>query len=105
MLDLKRIVAASLVPLLMFQALKQYSDGLSLTANSMYATVLANIVNVIVNYVLIFGKFGFPALGIIGAAIGTLTSRIIMFSFLFFLLFKKNIIKNYVLEILKFVVD
>ena len=38
------IVAASLVPLLMFQALKQYSDGLSLTANSMYATVLANIV-------------------------------------------------------------
>ena len=59
------IVAASLVPLLMFQALKQYSDGLSLTANSMYATVLANIVNVIVNYVLIFGKFGFPALGII----------------------------------------
>ena len=45
------IVAASLVPLLMFQALKQYSDGLSLTANSMYATVLANIVNVIVNYV------------------------------------------------------
>ena len=99
------IVAASLVPLLMFQALKQYSDGLSLTANPMYATVLANIINVIVNYVLIFGKFGFPALGIIGAAIGTLTSRIIMFSFLFFLLFKKNIIKNYILEILKFIVD
>ena len=76
------IVAASLIPLLMFQALKQYSDGLSLTSNPMYATVLANMINVVVYYILIFGKFGFPAMGIIGAAIGTLVSRIIMFSFL-----------------------
>lgn len=99
------IVAASLIPLLMFQALKQYSDGLSLTSNPMYATVLANIINVVVNYILIFGKFGFPAMGIIGAAIGTLVSRIIMFSFLFFLLYKKDIIKNYINDIFRFIID
>ena len=99
------IVAASLIPLLMFQALKQYSDGLSLTSNPMYATVLANIINVVVNYILIFGKFGFPAMGIIGAAIGTLVSRIIMFSFLFFLLYKKDIIKNYIKDIIRFIID
>ena len=99
------IVAASLIPLLMFQALKQYSDGLSLTSNPMYATVLANIINVVVNYILIFGKFGFPAMGIIGAAIGTLVSRIIMFSFLFFLLYKKDIIKNYIKDIFRFIID
>jgi MATE family multidrug resistance protein len=89
----------------MFQALKQYSDGLSLTSNPMYATVLANIINVVVNYILIFGKFGFPAMGIIGAAIGTLVSRIIMFSFLFFLLYKKDIIKNYIKDIFRFIID
>tara|TARA_B100000035_G_scaffold203688_1_gene174194 strand:- start:304 stop:1329 length:1026 start_codon:yes stop_codon:yes gene_type:complete len=99
------IVAASLIPLLMFQALKQYSDGLSLTSNPMYATVLANIINVVVNYILIFGKFGFPAMGIIGAAIGTLVSRIIMFSFLFFLLYNKDIIKNYIKDIIRFIID
>ncbi len=99
------IVAASLIPLLMFQSLKQYSDGLSLTANPMYATVLANIINIIVNYILIFGKFGFPAMGIIGAAIGTLVSRIIMFSFLFFLLYKKDIIKKYITDLLRFIID
>ena len=100
-----KIVAASLIPLLMFQALKQFSDGLSLTSNPMYSTVLANIINVIVNYILIFGKFGFPAMGIIGAAIGTLVSRIIMFSFLFFLLFNKDIIKNYIKDTFRFIID
>ena len=99
------IVAASLIPLLMFQSLKQYSDGLSLTANPMYATILANIINVVVNYILIFGKFGFPAMGIIGAAIGTLISRIIMFSFLFFLLYKKEIIKNYINDLVRFIIN
>ena len=99
------IVALSLIPLLMFQALKQFSDGLSLTANSMYATILANVVNVIINYVLIFGEFGFPQMGIIGAAIGTLVSRIIMFIFLFFLLYKRDVIRKYILYIFKFIIN
>ena len=99
------IVALSLIPLLMFQALKQFSDGLSLTANSMYATILANVVNVIINYVLIFGEFGFPQMGIIGAAIGTLVSRIIMFIFLFFLLYKRDVIQKYISYIFKFIIN
>ena len=61
------IVAISLIPLLLFQALKQYTDGLSRTIYPMYATVVANIINVIINYILIFGMLGFPKLGIIGA--------------------------------------
>ena len=71
-------VAASLFPLIVFQAFKQFTDGMSLTRYSMYATVLANVVNVLVNYVLIFGKWGFPAWGVTGAAIGTLVSRLVM---------------------------
>lgn len=66
------LVALSLIPLIVFQALKQFSDGLSSTKYPMYATILANVINIILNYLLIFGTFGFPKLGITGAAIGTL---------------------------------
>lgn len=71
-------VAVSLIPMIMFQAFRQFSDGLSLTRPAMYATLVANGINVILNYLLIFGHFGFPKLGVEGAAIGTLISRITM---------------------------
>lgn len=84
------LVSFSLIPLVIFQAIKQFSDGLSLTKYPMYATLMANIVNVLLNYILIFGKFGFPALGIVGAAVGTLVSRILMVAYLQYLLMKKE---------------
>jgi len=82
------LVAASLIPLVIFQAFKQCSDGLSITKYPMYATILANIINVLLNYIFIFGKWGFPALGIVGAAIGTLASRVIMLFYLWYLMMK-----------------
>ena len=97
------IVAISLIPLLLFQALKQFTDGLSKTIYPMYATVLANIINVVINYILIFGMLGFPKLGIIGAAIGTLVSRIIMVVFLFYMLMNKRIIYEYMSDLKSFV--
>lgn len=90
------LVAFSLVPLIVFQAFKQFSDGLSLTKYPMYATILANILNVIINYMLIFGKFGFPEMGIVGAAVGTLVSRFVMLFYLWFLLSKKEKSRAYV---------
>ena len=88
-------VALSLIPLIVFQALKQFSDGLSSTKYPMYATILANVINIILNYLLIFGTFGFPKLGITGAAIGTLFSRIIMVYFLWMIFKKKDKFKPY----------
>ncbi|MFD0862523.1 MATE family efflux transporter [Sungkyunkwania multivorans] len=84
------LVALSMVPLIMFQALKQFADGLSETKYPMYATLLANVVNVTLNYLLIFGKFGFPQLGIVGAALGTLASRVIMLIFLWLIFQRKK---------------
>jgi MATE family multidrug resistance protein len=97
------LVAFSLIPLIVFQGFKQFSDGLSMTKYPMYATILANVVNIILNYVLIFGKFGFPEMGIVGAAVGTLVSRFIMLFFLWWLLTKKEKSKAYVTQI-KFLV-
>jgi MATE family multidrug resistance protein len=99
------LVAFSLIPLIIFQAFKQFSDGLSLTKFPMYATILSNVVNVVLNYLLIFGKFGFPEMGIVGAAYGTLTSRIIMVWYLWFLLKRKEKSKDFVINIKFFVLD
>lgn len=93
------LVAASLIPLIIFQAFKQFSDGLSLTRFPMYAIILANVVNIILNYMFIFGKFGAPELGIVGAAIGTLASRVIMVIYLWFMLAKNDKARIYVTNI------
>jgi len=93
------LVAFSLVPLIIFQAFKQFSDGLSLTKYPMYATIVANILNVAINYVLIFGKFGFPEMGIVGAAVGTLVARFVMLFYLWWLLAKREQSKAYVTHI------
>lgn len=83
------IISFSLVPLLLFQGLKQFADGLSMTKYAMQATILANVVNVALNYILIYGFWIFPRLEIIGAGIGTLISRIIMVIFLM-LIFRRQ---------------
>ena len=99
------LVAFSLIPLVVFQALKQFSDGMSMTRYPMYATLIANIVNIVLNYLLIFGKFGFPALGIVGAAFGTVISRFIMLAYLWWLLAKKERTKALVTNIKFFILE
>ncbi|CAL2083410.1 MATE family efflux transporter [Tenacibaculum sp. 190524A05c] len=99
------LVAFSLIPLIVFQAFKQFSDGMSMTRYPMYATIVANVANVLLNYLLIFGKFGFPKMGIIGAAYGTLLSRFIMVIYLWWLLTQKERTKKLVTNIKLFVLD
>lgn len=99
------LVAFSLIPLIVFQAIKQFSDGLSMTRYPMYATIIANVANVVLNYLLIFGKFGFPEMGIVGAAYGTLLSRFIMVVFLWWLLKGHEKSKAYMNQIKLFVLD
>lgn len=83
------IVAFSLIPLIWFQAYKQFADGLSFTKYAMYATFMANGINILLNYLLIYGHWGFPRLELIGAGIGTLVSRIFMVFFIIWFL-KRN---------------
>lgn len=89
------IVALSMIPLMIFQAFKQFADGLSQTKHAMYATLLANVVNVLFNYVLIYGIWVFPRLEVEGAAWGTLISRFFMLGLLIFMLSRKRMFKPY----------
>ena len=75
-------VSISLFPLVVFQAFKQFSDGLSMTKPGMYATLFSNVINLILNFFLIFGIWIFPKLGVEGAAVGTLVSRVFMVLFI-----------------------
>lgn len=84
------IVAFSMIPLMIFQGFKQFADGLSQTRYAMYATLLANVANVIFNYFLIYGFWIFPRLEVEGAAWGTLISRFLMLGLLVYMLSQKR---------------
>jgi MATE family multidrug resistance protein len=73
-----RTLAIAMVPFLFFAFLKQIGEGLGNTVAAMVVTILCNVVKVFLNYVLIFGKFGFPRLGLIGAGYATIISRTLM---------------------------
>jgi MATE family multidrug resistance protein len=89
------IVAFSMFPLMIFQGLKQFSDGLSLTKFAMVATLVANVINVFFNYLLIYGKWGFPRLEVAGAAWGTAISRVFMVLLMFGLLLRHPKLHRY----------
>lgn len=72
------LLCLSYSPFILFFSFKQFFEGLGNTKMAMQITLIANVINVVVNYVFIFGKFGFPQLGLNGAGIGTLVSRIFM---------------------------
>ena len=72
------IVALSAFPLMIFQTYKQFIEGLSVMKPAMIISLLANIINAFANWVLIFGKLGFPELGLAGAAWATFSSRVFM---------------------------
>ncbi len=93
------IVALSLVPLVIYQGFKQFADGKSQTKYSMYATIIANIVNVVFNYLLIYGVWIFPEMGMMGAAYGTLISRIVMLLYFVFVLYRLDVFIPYLQKI------
>ncbi|WPO80906.1 MATE family efflux transporter [Flavobacterium sp. KACC 22761] len=88
-------VAFSLIPLVMYQGYKQFADGMSLTKYSMYAMVMANVLHVGINYMLIYGIWIFPKMGIIGAALGTVISRIFLVMFMHIMLSRRDDLKRF----------
>ncbi|WP_417599681.1 MATE family efflux transporter [Owenweeksia hongkongensis] len=89
------IITSSIFPFMLFLTFKQFAEGLSLTRFAMVASILANLLNVLFNYILIYGHWGFPALGLDGAGIATLTSRIIMAAMMYLYVFKGKQFKSY----------
>ncbi len=72
------IITFSIIPTLVFQTFRQFTEGLSLTRIAMVAVIGSNIIHIPLNYILIFGHLGLPAMGLVGAGWATLISRVIM---------------------------
>lgn len=77
-----QVVTWSVLPLLLYAAFRRYLQGMSIVRPVMIALVTANVANVALNWLLIFGNLGAPALGVNGAAWATVGSRIVMAGFL-----------------------
>lgn len=70
------VISSTMLPLMLFFTFKQFTEGISVTKPAMVFTLLSNLLNIILNYILIYGKLGFAPLGLMGAGWATLISRI-----------------------------
>jgi MATE family multidrug resistance protein len=70
-----QLMGWSIIPMILFMALKQFTDGLEYTRTAMLLSVVALPLNVFINWLLIFGNWGFPRLELVGAGWGTLITR------------------------------
>ena len=68
----------ALVFVMLFNGFKQFTDGITDTKTAMWILLGGNVLNIIGNYILIYGKLGLPELGLLGAGVSTLFSRIVM---------------------------
>ncbi len=73
-----QVLGLSMLPLMLFQSYRQFAEGVSFLKPAMIITLVANLVNIFVNWVFIFGNLGAPALGLTGAGIATFSSRVFM---------------------------
>jgi len=72
------VLLVSLVFVLIFNSFKQFADGITDTKASMWILLGGNALHIILNYLLIYGKMGLPEMGLMGAGLSTLISRILM---------------------------
>jgi len=77
------ILVISMFPYMFFLMGKQFIEGFELTKPAFRVTLICNVLNVVLNYIFIYGKFGFPAMELNGAGLATLISRIMMLLLLF----------------------
>lgn len=91
------IITLSIVPVMAFQTLREVSEGLSYTIGVTIATIMANLINLGLNYIFIKGIFVEP-MGIAGAAYATLISRIISVLFLYLVMLNHQTTQRYIKE-------
>ena len=72
------VLLASMVPMLLVNTLRQFTDGIGNTRLSMWIIIGGNLLNILLNYLTIYGNFGFPELGLLGAGLSTLAARVAM---------------------------
>ena len=95
-LPFMKLMAWSIVPMLLFMTLKQFADGLQITKIAMILSLLAIPVDVFLNWLLIYGNWGFPRLELIGAGWAALITRLLLFLIFTIVVFTHRHFKEYI---------
>ena len=88
------VLIFSMIPVSLFFTCKQYCEGLANTRMALIISVVGNLLNIVLNYVLIYGKFGFPELGYLGSAWASFIARAFMGISFLILIFKSPLTKE-----------
>jgi MATE family multidrug resistance protein len=91
-----RLMGCSILPMLLFMTLKQFTDGLEFTRTAMLLSLFALPVNAFLNWILIYGHWGAPQLGLMGAGWATLITRTLLFITLAVIVFRHKTFRAYV---------
>lgn len=95
-LPFMHLMGLSIIPMLLFMTLKQFADGLEYTKTAMIISLLGMPLNILLNWLLIYGNFGFPRLELLGAGWATLITRLLMFIVLGLVILNHRRFKKYV---------
>lgn len=95
-LPFMQLMGFSIIPMLLFMTLKQFTDGLEFTRTAMLISLAGMPLNILLNWLLIYGNWGFPRLELIGAGWATLITRTIMFLVLGLIVLKHATFRKYI---------
>ncbi|MBN2571074.1 MAG: MATE family efflux transporter [Ignavibacteriales bacterium] len=90
-----RIMTLSTIPFIVFQSFRQFLEGLSIMRPAMYVILFSTLINVFGNWLLIYGNWGFPALGLDGAGYASFITRTSMMIMLIVFVVRSKNLREY----------
>lgn len=91
-----KLISLSLIPMLIFTAIKQFCDGLEYTKTAMVLSIISLPINAFLNWIFIYGNLGFPRMELTGAGYGTLITRILITVLLIIVVLKHRLFSKYI---------
>lgn len=95
-LPFMRLMGWSVIPMLLFMTLKQFTDGLEFTRTAMLLSLGGMPINIFLNWLLIYGNWGFPRLELLGAGWATLITRTLLFIVLALVILRHGTFRRYI---------
>lgn len=72
------LLSLSIIPVMIFQTFKQFSEGLGFTKQAMYVSIWGNVINIVLGIIFVKGMFGLSPMGVKGVGLSTLIDRVVM---------------------------